>query len=258
MSEDQVQEIQEEGQVEEVQEEYVEENDERLHAKPEAVPDKFWNAETGEVRVDDVLKSYAEMERYVGGKEEEYKEKFMTELEEDFNANKPEEYALPALPEGISEDMVLDNPLTEWWTNLATENGYSQEEYEDGINQYIDLMQGSQIDVEAEMNKLGENANDRVDAVNSWASSYFTPNEFETIQSTLGTSADGIEVLEKLMQNSNQQNYNRSQQVAQPDRQLTLEDVRSMMKDKRYYDSRFRDPAYVKKVDEAFNRLYRG
>ena len=32
-------------------------------SKPESVPDKFWNAETGEVRVDAMMKSYAELER---------------------------------------------------------------------------------------------------------------------------------------------------------------------------------------------------
>ena len=40
--------------------------------------------------------------------------------------------------------------------------------------------------------------------------------------------------------------------------QLTLDDVRSMMKDKRYFDPRHRDDSFVKKVDEAFQRLYRG
>ena len=60
------------------------------------------------------------------------------------------------------------------------------------------------------------------------------------------------------MNNINQTNFNRSQQVAQPDKQLTLDDVRSMMKDKRYLDPRHRDDGFVKKVDEAFQRLYRG
>lgn len=234
-----------------------EQNQDVTHSRPEHVPEKFWNGETGEVMVDDVLKSYAEMEKFVGGKEEEYKEKFMNELQEDFESGKPEEYVLPALPEGINEEMVLANPLTEWWTTHALENGYTQEEYEDGINQYIDAMQGQQVNIEDEMNKLGENAKDRIDTVNGWVNANFSPDEFEVISTSLGASAEGIEILEKIM-TQNQQNFNRSQQVAQPDRQLTLEDVRSMMRDKRYYDSRFRDPAYVKKVDDAFNRLYRG
>ena len=49
-----------------------------------------------------------------------------------------------------------------------------------------------------------------------------------------------------------------SEQYAQPERQLTIDDVRQMMKDKRYYDPKDRDPSYVKKVDDAFARLYRG
>ena len=53
------------------------------------------------------------------------------------------------------------------------------------------------------------------------------------------------------------QSITSANQVAQPERPLTLEDVRGMMKDKRYYDPKDRDPAFVRKVDEAFGRLYR-
>ena len=34
-----------------------------------------------------------------------------------------------------------------------------------------------------------------------------------------------------------------------------MADVKEMMNDKRYYDSRHRDLSYVKKVDDAFQRL---
>ena len=47
------------------------------------------------------------------------------------------------------------------------------------------------------------------------------------------------------------------QQPTEPVNKLTLDDVRTMMKDPRYFDQKERDPAYVKRVDDAFNRLYR-
>ena len=95
----------------------------------------------------------------------------------------------------------------------------------------------------------------RLDAVDSWASTFFAPEEYETIQATLGTSAEGIEALERIMES--QSATSRSDQVAQPDRQLTLGDVKEMMKDPRYYDDRYRDANFVKKVNDAFSRLYR-
>jgi hypothetical protein len=251
-AQEQVEETTEQGTVE------PEVNQDVTHEKPSHVPDKFWNAESGEVMVDDVLKSYTEMEKYVGSQKEQMKDEFLKELEEQAIGETPETYTMPKLPEGITEEMVNDNPMSEWWAEHCKANHYNQEEYEEGVNKYMDLMMSTQPNLDEELSKLGENGKDRIEAVNNWASNYFTPQDFETIQYTLGSTADGVEVLEKIMNNINQTNFNRSQQVAQPDKQLTLDDVRSMMKDKRYFDPRHRDDGFVKKVDEAFQRLYRG
>ena len=43
----------------------------------------------------------------------------------------------------------------------------------------------------------------------------------------------------------------------EPMNKMTLEDVRSMMKDPRYFDPKERDESFVKRVDDAFARLYR-
>ena len=47
----------------------------------------------------------------------------------------------------------------------------------------------------------------------------------------------------------------RSEQVAVPERELTVDDVKTMMNDKRYFDPRHRDSAYVRQVDQAWARL---
>ena len=47
--------------------------------------------------------------------------------------------------------------------------------------------------IDAERSKLGENADARLDAVNSWASSFFSAEEYEAIANTLGATAEGIE-----------------------------------------------------------------
>ena len=133
----------------------------------------------------------------------------------------------------------------------------NQEVFEDGVNKYVDMYVGNQVDIDAEKEKLGENADARLDAVNSWASSIFSPEQYEAISSTLGQSVDGIEALEKMM-NMNKQTISNAQNFTQPERPLTIEDVRSMMKDKRYFDPKERDESYVRKVDDAFARLYRG
>ena len=46
-----------------------------------------------------------------------------------------------------------------------------------------------------------------------------------------------------------------SDTVAQPEKELTISDVKQMMNDKRYFDPRHRDNEYVKQVDAAWSRL---
>ena len=47
------------------------------HIRPENIPEKFWNAETGEIRTDELLKSNAHLEQFVGGKKEELRDQIM-------------------------------------------------------------------------------------------------------------------------------------------------------------------------------------
>lgn len=219
--------------------------------RPEHIPEKFWKE--GNVDVDEMAKSYAQLETYVGGKEDALREKLIEELANEHAETVPENYELPKLPEGITEEMVQENPMYSWWQETAKNNGMNQEEYEAGINAYVEMMQSQQPDIDAELQALGENANSRIDAINAWASKNFPPEEYEAIQYSLGTSASGIQALERIMEMN--KTGVRSEQFTQPEKQLTMADARAMMQDKRYYDPRYRDDAYVAKVDAAFRML---
>lgn len=219
--------------------------------RPEHIPEKFWR--DGNIDVDEMAKSYAQLETYVGGKEDALREKLIEELANEHAETVPENYDLPKLPEGITEEMVQENPMYNWWQETAKTNGMNQEEYEAGINAYVEMMQSQQPNLEKEMEALGENANSRIDAVNAWASKNFPPEEYEAIQYSLGTSASGIQALERIMEMN--KTGVRSEQFTQPEKQLTMADARAMMQDKRYFDPRYRDDAYVAKVDAAFRML---
>jgi len=221
--------------------------------RPEYIPEKFYNPETGEIRTEEMAKSYTQLEKFSTGKEEEMEERIVEKLAQEHAENVPENYELPALPEGITEEMVNANPLTEWWKDTAKENGFTQDEFEAGVVAYVEQMQSQQVDIDAEKQKLGENANARIDAVNDFASKYFPPDEYEALQMTLGTSAEGILALERIMEMLN--TNVRSEQFSQPEKQLTIADARAMMSDPRYYDPKYRDDAFVKKVDAAFRML---
>jgi hypothetical protein len=219
--------------------------------RPEYIPEKFWKE--GKPDIQEMGKSYIQLEKYSTGKEESIKDKLIEELAKEHEGNIPEKYELPKLPEGITAEMVEENPMYAWWGETAKINGMNQEEYESGINAYVEMMQGQQPNIEKEMEVLGENANARIDAVNAWASKVFPPEEYEAIQYSLGTSASGVEALERIM--DMQKTGVRSEQFTQPEKQLTMADARAMMTDKRYFDPRYREDAYVAKVDAAFRML---
>ena len=225
--------------------------------RPEIIPEKFWNSESGEVNIDDMAKSYAHLEKFASGKQEEVREAVIAELQAEASEGLPEDptgYELPPLIEGLNEEIVEANPLTGWWREKCHEIGLDNEQFQSGINKYIDMMSAGAPDLDAEIQNLGENGKERIEAVNAWASSVFPPEEFETIASTLGTSAQGIAALERIM-DMNQSNMTTADAVAQPTRELTIADVKEMMNDKRYFDNRFREKSYVDQVDAAWRRL---
>tara|TARA_R100001530_G_scaffold5435_1_gene6745 strand:- start:4079 stop:4897 length:819 start_codon:yes stop_codon:yes gene_type:complete len=225
--------------------------------RPEIIPEKFWNPETGEANIEDMAKSYAHLEKFASGKQEEVREAVIAELQAEAKEGLPEnpkDYELPKLVEGLNEEIVEANPLTGWWREKCHEIGLDNEQFQSGINKYIDMMSAGAPDLNKEIENLGENGPERIDAVNAWASSVFPPEEFETVANTLGTSAQGIAALERIMA-MNQSNMSKSETVAQPNRELTIADVKQMMNDKRYFDNRFRDPNYVREVDAAWARL---
>lgn len=229
---------------------------ETIPQRPENVPEKFWNAETGQVRTDDLLKSNAHLEQFVGGKKEELRDEIINELSDEAIAEAPETYEWAELPENITVEEAQDSEIGKWWVDHCKENAYSQEEFQRGINAYFDHVYSQTPNADEEFAKLGENGEARLDAIEKWLDVAYAPDTTEYLIKRLGQDSVGVEFLETLMEN-NKQSIG-SQQQYQPSQQLTIEQVRAKMRDPRYYDSRHRDPAYVKEVDADFNRLYRG
>ena len=157
------------------------------------------------------------------------------------------------MPEQINEAEAVDNEMLAWWAEHSFENGYSQDEFADGIAKYASYMESQGPNLEAERQALGENADARIEAVDLWAGKNL-PEEFADQIKLLGQSAQGIKMLEHLMSQS-QQTSPQGQFVAP---QTTNEDqLKTMMQDPRYWNPAQRDPNYVKQVQEGFSKLYR-
>ena len=182
--------------------------------RPEWLPEKFWN--DGKPDYENLSKSYVEAEKAIHTKKEELSTQIKTEIEEE------RKKALPESPDNAGIDLFIN----------------SQPQY----------------DLEAEKNKLGENANQRIEAVSLWVNKHFGEQEKPVLEMMCSTS-NGVETVEKIMnmlQNSMSQ-APESSIVAGKDRK----DLEAMMKDIRYWHPTHRDDNYVTQINNAFEKLYK-
>lgn len=215
--------------------------------RPDFIPEKFWK--DGAPDVENLAKSYAELTSWKNTKTEE----LLKQLDAERLKARPEAmdaYKLPEI-EGVDPAELDDTPLLGFWRETAFNMGLNQEQFENGIKQYMDSVAASGPDLEAEQKALGENAEQRIAAVTQWATTTFSePEEFEAIQ-RLGQTAAGIKVLERLMGQSMQGDSGTG-----ATKSLTIEELKAMQLDARYWNPVHRDPAFVKQVDEGFQKLY--
>ena len=230
-------------------------------SRPEYVPEKFWDAEGGKIREEQVFKSYGELERNFRSRDEEMRGKISGELEQERLSSRPEkptDYEV-MLPQDYTEmgiTIANDDPLVGFWQEQAHEFGLSPKQFNDALTHYVETSLKSQPDPQAEMAKLGDTGKVRAAAIGRWASRTFQAGELNAVQS-IATTADGVTALEKLMEMSQGSS-------GPPDalagtitsNQVSQEELNSMMDDPRYIDPMKRDAAYVKRVEAGFEKLY--
>lgn len=213
--------------------------------RPDWLAEKFNTPE-------DLANAYTNLESKLGQSEETIRTNVMSELEEEFNNGRPASSGEYELPESLDAEEAQDNELLNWWANEAWENGYSQEEFAKGIDMYVNAINANQPDIEAEFENLGDNAQDRVNAVELWANANFKEEHMDAIR-MLGSTAKGIEVLEILMEQLRGSQMNGQ---AQPAGVPSEADLTAMMKDPRYWNPKDRDPNFIKQVDEGFSKIF--
>ena len=214
-------------------------------ARPEWLPQKFENPEA-------FAKSYGELESKIGQREEDLRTSINKQIQDDFHKNRPASVGEYKIPESIDESLANDNELFKWWADHAYEQGFNQEQFENGINQYAQFFDSMGPDLEAEKGKLGDNAEARLEAVSAWTHKTFTEEELPAVQQ-LGSTAEGVAVLEKIMEMQKGTSFN--SEGTQP-ASISQEDLDGMMRDPRYWKPGERDQNFVDKVTQGFNKLY--
>lgn len=209
--------------------------------RPEWLPEKYTSGE-------ELASAYSKLESKLG----ERKSKLAEDIEAERLSGRPESAGDYLLPESIGEDESVDNELLNWWANHAYENGYGQEVFEAGIEQYRQAYEGSAPDLDAEREKLGDHATERTEAASAFASKFF-PEEVHSALERMCETSEGIVALEYIMESMQEPTFGGE---AENSPQLSQEKLHSMMMDERYTSINNRDPEYVKEVARGFERLY--
>jgi hypothetical protein len=223
--------------------------------KPEFVQDKFWDADRKEVNLENLASSYNALEKKLGSRTEDLSKQVRQDLEQERLGKVPEEYNLnvPELPENVDVSVSDDMEIVQWWKDTAKQNGLSQEQFDEGVKVFIDNAMATLPDVNAEMEKLGDNSKERVEAAELWSKKNLSPEAYNTFSSVAST-AEGVKAIEEIMKMTKDSPMptTPTQVSVTPD----LGDLKSMMNDPRYYDSNKRDDSYIKRVTELYEKAY--
>ena len=158
--------------------------------RPEWLPEKYNSAE-------DLAKAYKELESKLGTKEEDMRAKFKEEYEADKFAERPATSGEYALPDFVDSEEAVDNELLKWWADEAYNSGYNQDQFEKGIEMYLQSVEGSAPDLDAEAAKLGENADQRIESASMFATKFFPEQSMPAIERMFETH-EGILAVEAI------------------------------------------------------------
>jgi len=225
--------------------------------KPEYVQDKFWDETTKQVNIENLASSYNSLESKLGSRTEDLTKQIRTDLEAEKIKNVPESYKLnvPELDDKVNLNINKEMPIVQWWDKTAKDAGLSQEQYDSGVKAFVDNALANIPNPQIETQKLGDAGKERIEAASMWSKKHLSPEGYNTI-ANLASTAEGVKVVEELMKLNKDSNMPTSN--TQVDAQATQDDLKAMLNDPRYWDSNKRDPGYVRRVTELYEKAYKG
>lgn len=235
----------------------LEEPARRKTPRPEEVPEKFWDEEKGEIRLDALLKSYRELERRLSQR--------LLPPAEDAD---PEERArflralgVPETPEGyeIVPKHELCGPDPEINKRLHAAGftcRQAQLVYDLAAERLLPLIAEAAAEYESQrqlarlIDAFGGEERFRRAAkqIAAWGRKNLAPAVFEA----LSTSYEGVMAMHRMMQKDEPALLREAESEDAMDEAA----LRKMMQDPRYW--RTRDPDFVRRVTEGFRRLVGG
>jgi len=216
-------------------------------ARPEWLPEKFNTAE-------DLAKSYEELSKKLGSKEEDIRNSILEEIQNEAFSDRPEKAGDYQLPDIVDEEMAVDNELLQWWSEHSFENGYSQEEFQKGIEMYAQAINQTQPDLEAEKSRLGDNAEARINSASVFANKFFPEEAIPAIERMCETH-EGIIALEAVQEAMRDGNF---AQDTQPAAVLGQSDADELMARPEYWSDTSEGRLLRQQVTQIYQDMHRG
>jgi hypothetical protein len=244
--------------------------------RPDYIPAKFWDGEAKAPKIEELGKSYSDLERLIGTRvsdlgiearrklaealpdsikgtwADEFKaslvqdEEFLKPLREQWEAGLPKPPEQYQAPETIDTEHPAFGKAAEW----AKARGLPQDAFEEMLGMAAELMAPyeGEVTYEAIKEKIPD-VEARAPLVANRVRTLLGPQADALLRSC--TTADAFLALEKLTRGE--------QPIPQPgggiaaEPALTEEKLKHMVKDERYLK---RDPEFVRQVTEGFKKLY--
>ncbi len=204
-----------------------------------AVPEKFWNPETNEIRIDALLKSYLNLEK-------QYKALAVRDIPEG-----PDGYEIHLPSDSITVNSDLNARLHE--AGFTREQAQLVYELADEHLQPLVMEMAAHMQSHQHINSLCEEFGGEEkwreisNQISSWGQKHMSEDVFEA----LASNPEGIRTLYRMMSRNEPDMIDGSTPASGP---LSEESIKSIMRDPRYW--RDRDPAVVKQVQRGFETLY--
>lgn len=226
-----------------------------MPTRPGHVPEKFWDAEEGSVRVDALLRSYAELERHLGSAvrlpgddaDEESVARFRQALGVPESAD---DYAVDVADVLGEPDPAVNRRLHE----VGLTNAQAQVVYDLAGEYLVPLIEQAAVEFEAERQTErlaahfggAERWREMSGQLLAWGRAHLPPATLDA----LATTYEGVVVLHGMMGSGEPALGTVPAGGETPDEG----GLRGMMRDPRYW--RDRDPAFVGRVTAGYRRLF--
>lgn len=220
--------------------------------RPAGLPDKFWNPENNEVRLDDLIKSYCALEKKLGAgfsmpEDDEGRLKILQAL------------GMPESPDGYNIQMKNDLLGIDADVNKRLHaKGFTSEQVQEVydlasdrlVPMILDIAAEFQADREVERLVSAFGGKEQWREVSRQLLSYGRKNLTPQVLDGLSGSYDGVMALYQMMKGE----APAALEAGSATGSVSEKDLHSLMRDPKYW--RDKDPATIAKVTEGFKQLY--